>query len=73
MKCLRVELSRNVNSLLAFSSIIAFCFSNRRILKAIQKHVKPLTEPTDFTNACFSDVKYDRNVQNGIFDLNHTV
>lgn len=38
-KCLRVDLSRNAVLLLAFSSIIAFCFSKKenRIIKAIQK------------------------------------
>lgn len=70
-KCLRVDLSRNAVLLLAFSSIIAFCFSKKenRIIKAIQKHTKSLSKSICFRNAFFSDVKYDGNVPNYSFDL----
>lgn len=69
-KCLRVDLSRNAVLLLAFSSIIAFCFSKKenRIIKAIQKQSLSVNQYV-LEMPFFSDVKYDGNVPNYSFDL----
>lgn len=50
-----------------------FLKEKNRIIKTIQKHTKSLSKTMCFRNACFSDVKYDGNVPNDSFDLNHIV